>query len=190
MNQLTEASRTQPGSSEGSALEAINEENRLRRFRRRLFRSILIVCAFIGVGYAFSPWLKIGFNMNESMEGTVFLILKKVEPEVGQMAAFQPPKNAFYPHTWFVKYVKGGPGDIVGIREDAGHQMVYLNDQYIGVALQKARNGTPLTPTQEGVLPPGKFFMWTPHPRSFDSRYNEIGWIDESRIIGRAIRLF
>ncbi|WP_287962367.1 S26 family signal peptidase [Alcanivorax sp.] len=190
MNELIEEARGAVTGDDAPELAAIREENRLRRFRRRLFRSILIVCAVIGVGYAFSPWLKIGFNMNESMEGTVFLILKKIEPEVGQMAAFWPPKNAFYPHTWFVKYVKGGPGDIVGVREDGGHQMVYLNDQYVGAALRKARNGSPLTPTQEGVLPPGKFFMWTPHPRSFDSRYNEIGWIDESRIIGRAVRLF
>ncbi len=41
-----------------------------------------------------------------------------------------------------------------------------------------------------GVIPPHKFFAYTPHKDSFDSRYQEIGLIDEKDIIGTAILTF
>jgi signal peptidase I len=39
-------------------------------------------------------------------------------------------------------------------------------------------------------IPSGKFFSYTPHKDSFDSRYQEIGLIDEKDIIGTAIVAF
>lgn len=41
-----------------------------------------------------------------------------------------------------------------------------------------------------GVIPSRKFFAYTPHKDSFDSRYQEIGLIDEKDIIGTAILAF
>lgn len=41
-----------------------------------------------------------------------------------------------------------------------------------------------------GVIPSHQFFAYTPHKDSFDSRYQEIGLIDEKDIIGTAILTF
>ncbi len=41
-----------------------------------------------------------------------------------------------------------------------------------------------------GTIPPHKFFAYTPHKDSFDSRYNDLGLIDAKDIIGTAIVAF
>jgi type IV secretory pathway protease TraF len=43
---------------------------------------------------------------------------------------------------------------------------------------------------ESGKIPPHKFFAYTPHKDSFDSRYKEIGLIDEKDIIGTAVLTF
>ncbi len=43
---------------------------------------------------------------------------------------------------------------------------------------------------ESGKIPAHKFFAYTPHKDSFDSRYQEIGLIDEKDIIGTAILTF
>jgi conjugal transfer pilin signal peptidase TrbI len=40
------------------------------------------------------------------------------------------------------------------------------------------------------MIPQGKYFVWTPHIDSYDSRYDEIGLVDERTIIGVAYPLF
>jgi len=47
-----------------------------------------------------------------------------------------------------------------------------------------------LHPIETGKIPAHKFFAYTPHRDSFDSRYKEIGLIDEKDIIGTAIFAF
>lgn len=43
---------------------------------------------------------------------------------------------------------------------------------------------------ESGKIPAHKFFAYTPHKDSFDSRYQEIGLIDEKDIIGTAVLTF
>jgi type IV secretory pathway protease TraF len=43
---------------------------------------------------------------------------------------------------------------------------------------------------ESGKIPSRKFFAYTPHKDSYDSRYQEIGLIDEKDIIGTAILTF
>jgi type IV secretory pathway protease TraF len=47
-----------------------------------------------------------------------------------------------------------------------------------------------LHPIRINVIPSKKFFAYTPHKDSFDSRYQEIGLIDEKDIIGTAVLTF
>ncbi|NBV06282.1 MAG: hypothetical protein EBS06_03480 [Proteobacteria bacterium] len=47
-----------------------------------------------------------------------------------------------------------------------------------------------LHPIEIDVIPSKKFFAYTPHKDSFDSRYQEIGLIDEKDIIGTAVLTF
>jgi conjugal transfer pilin signal peptidase TrbI len=39
--------------------------------------------------------------------------------------------------------------------------------------------------SEPGVIPPGHYFMTTPHKDSLDSRYKMIGLIDTKRLVGR-----
>lgn len=79
----------------------------------------------------------------------------------------------------------GIPGDEV-TRED---NRFYINGEYIGTTKYRSRTGEPLRPGPIGVIPDGHYFVWTPHPDSYDSRYEDIGWISKDRIIGCAVRL-
>ena len=163
-----------------------DERLRLKRFRTRLFRWLCGVGFVVLLGLAASPFMKIGFNGTDSVDGYVFLIIKGVLPRKGELVAFWPPKNDFYQDIWFVKYMKGVPGDEV-IRQG---QSFYLNGEYIGDAKKESTGGVALRPSDSGVIPNNYYFVWTGHANSFDSRYQQIGWIPQNSIIGSAYRIF
>jgi conjugal transfer pilin signal peptidase TrbI len=47
-----------------------------------------------------------------------------------------------------------------------------------------------LTLGPTGVIPPGHYFVWTPHRDSLDSRYALTGWIKDAQLQGKSIPLF
>mgnify|MGYP001569929067 CR=1 FL=1 len=159
---------------------------RIRLFRKKLIRGLSVLGIFILLGYAVSPWVKIGFNGTSSVNGYVFLIVKNVAPERGELMAFWPKKNNFYNNIWFVKYVKGMPGDVIDVK-DRG---VYINGSHVGDAKTKSKTDGDLHVVSPGVIPAQHYFAWTPHKDSFDSRYEEIGLVSENSVIGRAYRIF
>ena len=103
----------------------------------------------------------------------------------GEVVAFRPPPNRFYPERMvFVKKVLGLPGD----RVTRTGRDFFINGTYVATAKWRARSGEPLSPGPVGVIPAGAYFLWTPHPDSYDSRYEDIGWIPAERLVGRARR--
>lgn len=166
--------------------KSADEILRIKRFRRRLVRYLCILGAFILIGYAASPWVKIGFNGTNSVEGYVFLIVKNNNPVRGELMAFWPKENQFYKSIWFVKYAKGMPGDVIEIKD----RSFYINGEYVGDAKLKSKTNVDLHMISPGVIPFGHYFAWTPHKDSFDSRYEEIGLVSEASVIGRAYRIF
>lgn len=157
-----------------------------QQFRIKMLRVGCWIGVFFLLGWGVSPYMKIGFNCTDSVDGYVFLIVKNLAPQKGGLVAFWPPKNDFLNTYWFVKYLKGVAGDEV-VRQG---QAFYINGEYIGAAKQKSKGGIVLKPSAGGVIPQGYYFVWTPHADSFDSRYEQIGWIPESSVIGRAYRIF
>lgn len=159
------------------------------RFAKRFIVWLSLLGLFLMAGWAASPWIGIGFNITDSVSGVVFLILKKEVPVKGELAAFYPPPNDFYKRHYFVKYVSGVAGDQV-IRRGASF---YINDgireTYVGDAKPRSRSGVALQASTGGLIPDGFVYVSTPHKDSFDSRYQQIGWISEASIMGRAIRL-
>lgn len=160
---------------------------RLRRFRGRLLR----LCAFLGAlglaYWAITPYAMLGWNATDSLPGRVYLIVKVQKPGLGDKVAFYPPKNPYYPQgIFFTKILLGGPGDVIS------HQGrdVYLNGRKIGTALAfDSYRHRPLHMAPAGLVPAGHYFVWTPHARSYDSRYADIGLIADAQILGRAYRL-
>lgn len=164
----------------------LSESHRKRLFRQRLVRYISLLAVMILVIWGLSPWMKLSFNMSESLDGYLFVILKNVEIRRGDQFAFHPPENRFFKNTWFVKIAAGVEGDLVAVKDLS----FFINDQYVGDAKTQTMNGDRLFPSSPGYIPAGYYFAWTPHKHSFDSRYEDIGWINKDRIIGRAYRIF
>jgi len=86
----------------------------------------------------------------------------------------------------FIKLVGGLPGDEIITNE----REVYIAGRFIISAKTHSLKGLPLTIINSGQIPTHKFFAYTPHKDSFDSRYKEIGLINEKDIIGVALFAF
>jgi len=159
----------------------------LRRFAKWVLASASLI-ALLGAGLAALPNdLRVGLNATDSLPGLVYVVRAGALPATrGEAVAFRPPENRFYPERMvFVKKVLGLPGDVVS---RAG-QDFFINGEYVATAKRRARSGEALSPGPAGVIPAGAYFVWTPHPDSYDSRYEDIGWIPAERLVGRARRL-
>lgn len=131
--------------------------------------------------------ISLNINLTRSLPQTVFLIIKDQSIYRGSYLAFYPPINTIYKTTQsFIKIVGGISGDVV--REEQG--LFYVNNRKIGYAKSFSSKSIPLTKAKVGVIPKGYYFVYSPHPDSFDSRYAEIGLVPQERIIGRAFPLF
>ena len=152
------------------------------RFLRWMFAGLFFIVAI----WALSFFFIIGFNMTGSLPGYAYLVIKYHQPAKNELVAFRPPPNDFYRHGWFIKYVKGVPGDVV--RWDG--RRFAINGQTLGSAKLRSENGIALDRGAEGHIPQNNYFVWSEHVDSFDSRYGQIDLVSRDRIIGRAYRLF
>lgn len=161
---------------------------RKRQFKARLLKLIAVTAAGFICAWAIAPIVSLNWNHTESLPGKVYAVVHDQKPNKGEMAAFYPPENPYYPkEMWFTKIIVGVPGDVIT------HQGrdVLINGNLVGEAkATDSGNRRPLDMVNAGIIPAGYYFVWTPHARSYDSRYADIGLIHEKRIIGRAYRLF
>ena len=131
-----------------------------------------------------SPWFVT--NIDESLPGLFYRIDRGALPTRNEVAGVSVPANPYYPAgAPFLKIVKGLPGDVV----TCDGRRFFINGVFVAEAKEHTRHGDPLTPGPTGIIPPGHYFIWTPHKDSYDSRYGEIGWITTDHILGRARRL-
>lgn len=147
--------------------------------------SISLVLALVSV-WAFHRYFDVAVNLSDSLPGKVYLVLKWDVPGRGEVGQFRYSSDAFYRRgSRFLKLVAAVEGDTVA-REGRQYTAGFTT---IGVAKERSRAGIPLEPGPIGVLPAGKYFMYSPSPDSFDSRYAAVGWVDRAQIIGRAVRI-
>jgi conjugal transfer pilin signal peptidase TrbI len=126
-------------------------------------------------------------NKSVSLNARWFVIAKKQIPQKGQIFAFTVfNPNAYKQGEIFIKIAAGIAGDEISIKE----RDFYINKQLIGTAKTVSLKGQPLTMSNSGVIPDRHFFAYTPHKDSYDSRYQEIGLINEAQIIGTAVLAF
>ena len=109
-------------------------------------------------------------------------------PQRGQILVFDPPRSALLEAHFgirprpFAKYALGMPGDTV---TRVGRRY-FVGCREAALAKSVTRRGEALALGPTGILPHGCYFVGTPHPDSFDSRYGEIGWICGAQILGVA----
>jgi len=80
----------------------------------------------------------------------------------------------------FGKRVIGMPGDVVSHEGS----WVLVNGVRVAHMKSRARTGEALTPGPVGRVPDGCFYVGTPHPDGFDSRYAEIGFACRKQLLG------
>jgi conjugal transfer pilin signal peptidase TrbI len=160
-------------------------------FNRNTYcRLSIIIGTALFVGFSIQQLSEkriIAINVSNSLPQHVFWVTHEKNLHVGDYAAFWPPPNKIYSSSQpFIKQVAGVAGDTVHISGN----IFYVNHRYIGQTFSVSSKGLPLEKSKTGTISAQHYFMYSPHPRSFDSRYAEMGWIDKHRIIGRAVPLF
>lgn len=171
----------------------IDEEKKRVRFVwfRRIVGSFVALCLVIaGTLLWYGDRYQIALNITNSLPGTLYVVDisdPNYQPKLGDIVAFKAPPGGLYgDHAQFLKIIKGQAGDIV-----TWHQRTFfINDEVLGVRAERSSGGEPLGQGFEGKIPSNKYFVWTPHEGSYDSRYSDIGLIDRRSIIGPARLLF
>lgn len=161
----------------------------LRRKRVRQWSSVALL-AFIMASYnGITSWRDTHafmINASESLPNWAFFVEKGGEVAKGKYVFFVPPSNAlvrrhFGPDSGpFGKRVIGMPGDLV--RHDG--PWVLVNGVRVAHMKPRSRFGETLTPGPVGRVPEGCYYVGSPHPDGFDSRYAEIGFACRKQLIG------
>lgn len=158
--------------------------------KRWVFWPVITASIFLA---SFSYFFTIGANFTHSMPHKFYVFSKHFDVDKlkrGDVVMVRYVGHKFYPYgTKFVKVVAGLPGEkVTHIGQD-----VYVNNFHIGAAKLFAgpdQSGPPLDMSKPGVLPKGHYFLYTPSPDSFDSRYEYVGFEDKTNIIGKAVFAF
>ena len=86
----------------------------------------------------------------------------------------------------FFKIVAGVPGDpILGADRN-----VFVGGNYVGFAKLRTFDGRALNPVERSVVPAGHYYVRGTSPDSFDSRYQEAGFVARAEVIGKVIPWF
>lgn len=160
---------------------------------KRIFNSRLRIAMLAVSMFALSIMIprnyELVLNHSESLPLHAVIIKKGELPtKLDQAFVFFVRDNPIYQNqeVKFIKLLGGKEGDEVKIND----RDFSVNEKFIGTAKTHSLKGEPLAMARSGVIPPHKFFAYTNHVDSFDSRYNEIGLIDEKDIIGTAVFAF
>ena len=156
--------------------------------KRFLSRALMAVAGTVALSMllvaTLSPWFVT--NIDESLPGLFYQIERGETPGRDEVAGIKVPANPYYPEgAPFLKVIKGLPGDVVS----CDSRRIFINGEFVAEAKEQTKRGNPLTPGPTGTIPPGHYFIWTPHQDSYDSRYAEVGWISAEHILGKARRL-
>lgn len=174
--------------------------NMLRELRygrhRKLYlvTIILTILLSIKLGNDFSKTWGLAVNRTDSLPDHIFFMEKTVLPGRGDYIVFvsDKPPRYFPAEQKFVKIVGGMSGDVVFVYEGK-YAIRHANDGsvlVIGEAQEKDSNGRVLVPVKTGLIPDGHYFVYGLNPKSFDSRYAEMGLIPENHVIAKAHPIF
>ncbi len=151
--------------------------------------AIGVLGAGLAASSALSQWREehaVLINTTQSLPHWAFFIDKGRVPERGDFVVFNPPKTALITAHFgkrpapFAKRALGVPGDLVTRTGDA----VQVNGKTVAMLKSATRRGETLVPGPTGRIPDRCYYLGTPHPDGFDSRYAEIGFVCADRIVG------
>lgn len=125
-------------------------------------------------------------NASESLPNWAFFVSENKVPAKGEYVFFTPPQGELVRRHFgpdqgpFGKQVIGMPGAVVEHRGE----WVYVDGKRVAHMKPRSRFGEILHRGPTGVVPEGCYYVGTPHPDGFDSRYAEIGFACRKAILG------
>jgi conjugal transfer pilin signal peptidase TrbI len=130
-------------------------------------------------------------NTSDSLPNWAFFVHKNKNPVRGDLVFFRPPHSPLLTRHFgesvkpFGKYVYGMPGDVVS--HDGNR--VLVNGRVVASMKPTTRTGETLHHGPIGRIPARCYYVGTPHPDGFDSRYAEIGFVCRDRILGTGVSI-
>ena len=142
---------------------------------------MLAMYLYIGMSWALQPVASFKLNISSSLPHFAYLVTNnKNELARDDLISFK--KIVDGKELELVKTIAGVEGDLIEVKQN----LLFINGNVYSRVLKRRTNGEPLTPIDSGVIPKNKYFSYTTHSRSFDSRYKQIGLIDKDVIKGKA----
>lgn len=120
-------------------------------------------------------------NTSQSLPYHVFLYFPKMKAGRGDITVYK------FNDQYIIKKISGIAGDYITHGKDGA---VFVCSDKIGLPVKEDSKGVQLYPIAEGMIPEGYVFLSGTHKRSYDSRYKNVGLIQESGLRGKAIALF
>ena len=146
---------------------------------------LAVLVALAGLWLLAASRVHVNASWSDEAWGYAAFPLFGEDPEIGEALLFEPPESVNAPVP-YLKTVRGLPGAIVSV--DPG-RTVRIDGIAVGRAKTHALDGRTLAPIAPGTIPSGHYFLHADHPDSHDSRYEEIGLVPRSRVLGRAVAL-
>ena len=129
-----------------------------------------------------SVFCKIVVSETDSLPEHYFLHLPFMQAKKGQ---YTLTYSKWYQGK-IIKKIIGAKGDRIWYDKDG---LLWVGETKVGRLKQKASDGNFLTPIKPQVIPERYVFLYSNHPNSFDSRYEELGLIPVAALKGRLIAL-
>lgn len=125
-------------------------------------------------------------NTTQSLPNWAFWIDRSRVPHRGDFVVFNPPRTPLIVAHFgkvpapFAKRVLGMPGDVVtregSVVRIGGHEVARLK--------AFSKHGEKLAPGPMGRIPEHCYYLGTAHVDGFDSRYADVGFVCQDRIVG------
>ena len=150
---------------------------------------ICLITSFIIMIIAITLPVKIFVNLTDSLPDKYFLVITGKLPLKNDYAAFKNDKSSKFYSQPFIKKIIGIGGDEI---KQLNNNYWIASDHYpfitpAGVAKEYSLTGEKLDKTATGKIPNNYYYAYAPHKDSLDSRYQQIGLISKSDIIGKAM---
>jgi conjugal transfer pilin signal peptidase TrbI len=149
---------------------------------KSLKRGVISFAVGFGVFGFFSEQIHFIKSLTDSLPEHYFVQLPKRTPKIGDLTVVN---NQFYGGR-LIKKIIGQAGDQVSTDTNGD---LWVGKQLVGKVYPQTGDGRNLTPTQDQVIPEGQVFLYSPHPKSFDSRYQEVGLVQVNELEGTAIAI-
>ena len=134
---------------------------------------------FLGIGF-FCEHVHLLKSTTNSMPEHYFVHFPHVKPKRGDITLVY---NTFYQGN-LIKRIIGEEGDKISYDKQGE---IWVENKRVGKVYPATRDGRPLQPIRPVIIPKGYVFLYAPHPRSFDSRYMEVGLVHRHQLQGRLI---